>query len=194
MWWRTFFVAAVNVSAVRYINCCVQKKNFERQICVMKKIFVYVYLFFIFCIMSFSFNSSQFISNLLVELIKKNQHKKLILWSKTKTLYLIFLKWWNEIFFERKNNVMKNTMKKKRRKMIWNSKSRINEHWNNYIEIIQILNEIFRLLCRRCELNIFYSNFSNIDCNSFCNYVNEWQCRLHKTNRYLSNQNVKIMF
>ena len=43
-WWRTLFAAAVNVSAVRYINCCVQKKTSNDKYASWKKYsFTFIY-------------------------------------------------------------------------------------------------------------------------------------------------------
>lgn len=155
--------------------------------------FVWTFLFLIFWTIFFSFNSNQVTVDIFVKLIRKGFFKKLFFWSKTEALQPIFLKWWDETLFDQKNNAMTKTMKNERRKMRWNSKSRTNEYWNNYVETIQILNEVFRLLCRRCEINISHSVFLNIDKNSLRNHFNNCQCRLRKKWKYSSNENVKIM-
>jgi hypothetical protein len=152
--------------------------------------------------MSSSFaSSSNELNNILIDnvsslsstlLSRDDQHNKLVLFSESNaSLQEIFREWWNSISYALKNLTMTETRKEKRRKMFWNSSSRTNESWNNYIEAALLTDDTSRLLCRRCDLDMIHSTSINSKNNSLRNRWTNKTCSKLVTQKY-SNVSIEI--
>ncbi len=149
---------------------------------------------------NFAFSSNE-LNNILIDnvlfisstfLFRDDQHNKFVLFSESNaSLQEIFREWWNSISYELKNLTMTKTRKEERRKMFWNNSFRTNESWNNYIEAALLIDDTFRLLCRRYDLDM--THFTSI--NSKSNFLrNHWinkTCSKFVTQKY-SNVNIEI--
>jgi hypothetical protein len=164
-----------------------------------KKIFISVE-FLIEMSSSFAFSSNE-LNNMLIDnvsslsstfLSRDDQHNKLMLFSESNaSLQEIFREWWNSISYELKNLTMTKTRKEERRKMFWDNSFRTNESWNNYIETALLIDDTFRLLYRRCDLNMIHSTSINSKNNSLRNHWINKTCSKLVIQKY-SNVNIEI--
>ena len=146
--------------------------------------------------MSFSSNIidvEQFITIFFSSLIKIEIKKNLIFWSKNDQFAKFFQTWWITTNHEQKNAVMKKTTKKKRRKLFWRNAHKTHVTWQNYFEIVRLIDDVSRFLCKKCKINITYSIFINNDFNSLINHFTNKNC-LKIINSQYSTMNIKVVF
>ncbi len=179
--------------------CDCSTHHFLQLFSMYKKILIFVE--FLIEMFSSNVSSSNELNNILIDKVsflfstffsRYDQHNKLILFSESNAnLQKIFREWWNSISYELKNLAMTRTRKEERRKLFWINFSRTNESWNNYIEAALLIDDTFRLLCRRCDFNMIHSTSINSKSNFLRNHWINKTCNKLVIQKY-SNVNIEI--